>query len=379
MKRVLFVVNWDWFFLSHRLPLALEARERGYQVLVATADTGLGQRIVEHGFEFYPLSLSPHGMNPVLELRSVAELAALYRRTRPDLLHHVTIKPVIYGSLAARTVPGTGVINAISGLGSMFSDRRGPWSRLMISSLYRIALRRKRTRIIFQNPDDLRRLTGVGMVANGNAILIRGSGVDPDEFPPRPEPAGPPLVILPARLLWEKGVSEFVEAARIVRRRRPDARLALVGAPDEGNPASVPRSDLERWAAEGAVEVWGHRQDMPEVMACAHIVALPSYYPEGVPRVLLEAAASERALIAADWPGSREVVQDGRTGVLVPPRDPAALAEAVLRLIDDPELRRRLARSARDLVLREFRVSLVVERTLDVYTELLRHHRDGIS
>lgn len=371
MKRVLFVVNWDWFFLSHRLPIALAARERGYQVVVATVDTGQGQRIAEHGFEYHPLSMSPHGMNPLMELRSVLELAALYRRTRPDLLHHVTIKPVIYGSLAARAIPGARVVNAISGLGSMFSDRRGRWSRFAINSLYRVALRRKRSRTILQNPDDLERLTGLGVLAHGNAVLIRGSGVDPEEFPPQPEPDGPPLIILPARLLWEKGVAEFVEAARIARATRPDLRFALVGTPDEGNPASVSGSDLERWADEGAVEVWGYRNDMPAVMARAHIVALPSYYPEGVPKVLLEAGASERAVIAADWPGSREVVHDGRTGVLVPPRDPAALADAVLRLISDPQLRRRLARSARDLVLKDFHVDLVVEQTFDVYAELL--------
>lgn len=370
-RTLLYVVNWDWFFLSHRLPLALAARERGDRVLVATVDTGRSGEIESHGFVFVPIPLAPHGLNPFAEAASIVRLAALYRELRPDLIHHVTIKPVLYGSLAARVVPSAGVVNAISGLGWMYSEAPGATRlRRLINLVYRVALRRENARTVFQNPDDRRCFVAWGLVPEDRTVLIRGSGVDTERFDFREEPEAEPLVLLPARLLWSKGVAELVEAARIVRRERPEVRFALVGAPDAGNPQSVPPAVLEGWRREGIVELWGHRNDMPDALAAARIVALPTYYPEGLPKALLEAAAIGRVMVTTDIPGCREVVQHERTGLLVPPRDPVALAEAIVRLLEDPPLRRRLRCAARAHVVEQFSVPLVVGQTLALYDEL---------
>lgn len=377
-RTLLYVVNWDWFFLSHRLPLALAARERGFRVMVAAVDTGRSAEIESHGFRFTPLPLAPHGLNPLGEVASVARLAALYRRLRPDLIHHVTIKPVLYGTLAARAVPSAQVVNAISGLGWMYSgSSRARMLRSFVNRLYRLSLRTPRARTIFQNPDDRQRFVDWGLVAEDRTVLIRGSGVDIREFAFRPQPQpeseaeseSQPLVVLPARLLWQKGVGELVAAARIVRAKHPEVRFALVGAGDPGNPQTVPDDVLEGWRREGVVETWGHRDDMPEVLAASWIVALPSY-SEGLPKALLEAAAVGRAIVTTDVPGCREIVQHEKTGLLVPARDADALAEAILRLLEDAPLRSRLGRAARALVVDQFSLEMVVDQTLALYEEL---------
>jgi glycosyltransferase involved in cell wall biosynthesis len=368
---LLFVVNWDWFFLSHRLPIALAARARGYHVAVTAVDTGRSHAIRAAGIEFIPLNLDPHSTHPLAELRTVIDLARVYRRLRPDLVHHVTIKPVLYGSIVARGIAAIGVVNAISGLGQMFSGS-APNGLIgaLIRGMYRLALRHPRSLTIFQNPEDLAQFVEAGIIPLDHARLIRGSGVDLQRFHPSDEPAGDPLVVMPARLLWEKGVAEFVEAARSVRARCPAVRMAIVGTPDPGNPGSVSERMLADWRREGVVEIWGHRDDMPAVMAGAHIVALPTHYKEGVPKALLEAASAGRAIVTTDVPGCREVVQHEVTGLLIPPKDSAALATAIVRLVENPRLRAQLGRAGRGLAEREFGVELVVNQTLALYTEL---------
>lgn len=372
--RLLFVVNSDWFFLSHRLPVARAARAMGFEVLVAAIDTGSAAAIESEGLSFLPLPMSHSGINPLRELGAVRALRRLYRRHRPDIVHHVTIKPVLYGSLAARSFPGMAVVNAVSGRGYVFSSRRRAAAlRLVVRALYRIALRSDRAHTIFQNPEDRQFFVDARMVRRERTTLIRGSGVDCSRFRPAPEPAGAPVVMLASRMLWDKGVAEFVGAARLLRASAAatGARFALVGRPDPGNPAAVPAEQLEAWARAGMVEWWGHRDDMPAVLRQAAVVVLPTFYPEGVPKVLIEAAACGRAIVATDAPGCREVVRPGVNGLLVPPHDILSTAEAIDRLLRDPELRGRFGREGRRIATAEFSEQGVVAQTLDVYRALL--------
>jgi glycosyltransferase involved in cell wall biosynthesis len=242
--------------------------------------------------------------------------------------------------------------------------------RALARALYRLALGHRNSCTIFQNPDDRAFMVDMNLVSSDRTALIRGSGVDMASFAPQPPPPGPAVVILPARLLWDKGIGEFVEAARILRDADLDARLTLVGEPPPHNRGSVPRETIERWVGEGLVEWWGHQTDMPGVYARSHIVCLPSYYGEGVPRALIEAAACGRPIVTADTPGCREVVRDGVNGLMVPPRVAAPLAEALRQLLLDPARCEAMGRRGRDLAVAEFSVEHVVEATLQVYAGL---------
>jgi glycosyltransferase involved in cell wall biosynthesis len=366
---LLFVVNLDWFFLSHRLPLARAARDAGWRVTVAAADTGSAAAVVAEGLAFVAL---PAGGGALGEARLLPFLARLYRRLRPDLIHHVTIRPVVFGTLAARAVPRAAVVNAVSGLGYVFTgDGRSRLLRGTVETLYRAALRRPRTRTIFQNPDDRAVFTDRGLVRPDDTVLIRGSGVDCARFAVAPEPPGDPVVMLPARLLWDKGIAQFVEAARLLRARGVPVRMVLAGDRYEGNPTSIPQAQLDAWKDEGVVEPWGHREDMAAALAQASVVVLPSRR-EGLPKALLEAAAVGRPLIATDVPGCREVVLPGVNGMLVPLDDAGALADAVEALVRDPALRRTYGAAAREMAEREFAVEAVVAQTMEVYRSLLQ-------
>lgn len=370
--RILYVVNVDWFFWSHRLEIARAARDRGAEVWVAAASTGFDQRMAAEGFRFLPIPFSRSGTNVVREARTMLSLYRLFRRIKPDLIHNVTIKPILYGSWMARLARCPVVVNAISGLGYVFlaSGRKARLSRLLVQRAYKSALAGKRVRVVFQNPDDMRDFVERGLVDDARAIVIRGSGVDVAKFTPSDEPGGIPLVMLATRLLRDKGVVETVRAARLLRAWKVGCRVALVGNLDLENPASVSKRELDGWLQEGCVEWWGHRSDMDEVLRQAAVVVLPSYR-EGLPRVLLEAASVGRPIVATDVPGCREIVRDGVNGFLVPPRDPAALARAVRRLVEDPGRRARMGARSREIAVTEFREEIVVEGTLSVYEDLI--------
>lgn len=377
-NRLLFVVNSDWFFLSHRLPLAIGAREAGLEVSVVAGNTGKSREIVDRGFSFVSLPISRGGTNPIADAQTLFFLIRLYRRLRPALVHHVTVKPIVYGSLAARLVRGVAVVNAVSGLAYTFSSDRlhARVLRPLVTALYRLALSDRRTRIIFQNPNDRDDLVRMKVVRPEQAVLIRGSGVDCSVFVPSPEPPGTPVVMLPARMLLEKGIREFVEAAKLLLNSGYKARFVLVGDSDAANPGSIGRAQLEAWVRQGLVEWWGHRTDMPGVLSCATIVVLPAYR-EGLPKSLLEAAACARPIVTTDTPGCREVVRPGINGLLVPARDARALAHAIGTLIQRPELRERYGRAGREIAVSEFAEQTVVKNTLALYRDLLGEERRG--
>ncbi len=367
--RLLFVVTEDWYFVSHRLPLAVAAREAGFEVAVATRPGEDRERIEAAGIRFLPLEIDRRGMNPFKETISVIRLARLLRRERPDLVHLVALKPVLLGNLAARLAGVRRRVSAVAGMGFLFTgEKRGGMLAPAVRRLLGQAL--LGSRVIVQNPDD-GRLLQESLGVPGEAMrLIRGAGVDLKTFQPRPEPSGTPVVMLPSRLLWDKGVGEFVEAARGLRADGVQARFVLVGAPDPANPAAVSWVDLDQWQEEGVIEWWGHRKEMATVLAQAHLVCLPSYR-EGLPKVLIEAAACGRAIVTCDVPGCREVVAHDENGLLVPPRDAAALADAIRALLEDPARRRRLGEAGRARAERLFGQQRVNEETLAIYRELL--------
>ncbi len=370
--RLLFVVNAPEFFLSHRLPLAIAARKAGFDVHVATGPGSACGEIAELGFTYHVLPLSRSGRNPLAEFRSLWALFRLMRRTRPALVHLVTIKPVLYGGLMARLAGVPAVVAAISGLGTVFvaQEGRGAWLRRGVEALYRLALGHRNLKAIFQNPDDRAVLIGLGAVRNDQTVLIRGSGVALADYPVCPEPDGIPVVTFAARLLKDKGVEKFVEACRILKERGVVARFLLVGSPDPGNPSSVSEDDVARWGEAGLVESLGYRKDIPVVFSQSSLVVLPSFR-EGLPKVLIEAAACGRAVVATDVPGCRDAIEPGQTGVLVPVRDAVALADAIQSLIEDPVRRQLMGTAGRELAEREFAIEKVVEAHLKVYQELL--------
>lgn len=378
---LLYIVNEAYFFLSHRLPVARAAERAGFEVHVAAPDDHVwapdGFRIEalrEAGFAYHVIPLVKRGTNPVEEIRTFAAIHGLLRRLRPHLLHNLTIKPVLYGGLAARMAGVPGTVAGVTGLGQMFSGKGIEIAalRFLATLGYRVAVGHARSRVIVQNPDDGATLVRIGAVPPERIRLIRGSGVALDAFAPSEEPATDrPIVILPARLIWEKGVGELVQAAERLRAAGVAARFALVGDTKASNPRAVPEAQLKAWNMRGMVEWWGRRDDMPAVFAEASIVCLPSTYGEGVPKALIEAAASARPVVATDIGGCREIVRHEENGLLVPAGDVPALAAALRRLIEDPSLRRRLGARGRQIAVAEFSDVEVAAKTVAVYRELV--------
>ena len=307
-KTIVYFVTEDWYFCSHRLSLAVAARNAGFIVYVVTRVFSHGDEIRAAGLKLVPVELSRRSKNPATELALIRELTRIYKRLEPDIVHHVALKPVIYGSIAARLANVPHVVNAMAGLGYLYASNNATarLARPLVKTLMRVLLNNTRTRVILQNPDDVALMTDSGTIRPERITLIRGSGVDPDVFRSVPELPGSQTVMLASRLLWDKGVGEFVEAAEILRAEGYEARFVLVGDGDDANPASIDAATLDAWKRDGSVEFWGRRNDMPDVLARAHVVCLPSYR-EGVPKVLIEAASCGRAIVTTDAPGCRPV------------------------------------------------------------------------
>jgi len=373
-KVILIVVNEPWFFISHRLPIARAASENGYDVHIATRNGVDVEKIKSEGFEFHEIPFSRSSMNLLEELRSVVKLYRLYADIRPSLVHHVTIKPVLYGSLVARLSGVPRVINAISGLGHVFTDDGFSASirRLLIGYAYRFLLRKNNQyHVIFQNPDDRRTINRLAKLKDENVTMIPGSGVDLGVYSQLPEPVGVPVVVLAARMLWDKGIGEFVKAAEILTGRGVEVNFILAGDVDEGNPRSISKDVLLEWSKRENIQWLGYQSDIPLLYAKANIICLPSYYGEGVPKSLIEAAACGRAIVTTNEPGCREIVQDGVNGILVESKNPVELAESIEELIMSPALRNKMGLAGRKLVEDRFSLDLVVNRTLNVYKALL--------
>ncbi|MEO7334532.1 MAG: glycosyltransferase family 4 protein, partial [Gemmatimonadales bacterium] len=366
---LLFLVTEDWYFASHRLPLARAAVAAGWCVSVATRVRSHGDAIAATGAELIPIGLRREGIGPFQQATVLAELVSLYRRLRPAVAHHVAMKPVLYGSFAARIAGTPKVVNAIAGLGYAFTG--DSMRRRLIGASIRFGMHalldRPGSITLLQNEDDRAMLLDRRVVTKARTRIIRGSGVDLATFAPFPPPIVP-LVVLPARMLADKGVREFVEAARTLRHEGSQARFALVGGTDPANPSAIGRKELDSWVGEGVVEWWDHRSDMSDVLRQASVVCLPSYR-EGLPKALLEAAAAGRPIVTTDAPGCRDVVRDGWNGLLVPVGDPIALASALRRMLADPTESEQMGRRGRERAEREFDQDAVADATLALYEE----------
>lgn len=377
--RLLYLITEDWYFWSHRLDLARAARDAGFDVTIATRVTDHAERVREEGFHLIPISLLRRSRHPLRELQSIAELVRLYRRVRPHLVHHVAMKPILYGSLAARMARVPAVLNAFAGLGYAFTDparQQGVLHGAMGTAL-KVVIGLSGSTVLFQNEADRDQLIEEGIVSSSRTRIIAGSGVDTNEFSVKPPALGTPVVVLPSRMLWDKGIGEFVQAARDLKAKGVEARFALVGRCDEDNPAAIGRAQLEQWVKEGTVEWWGHREDMSAVYGAATLIVLPSYR-EGLPKVLLEAAACGKAIVATDVPGCRDVVRDHHNGILVPPKDSAALAATIDSLLSDHLTREAMGARGREMVVTEWSGPRVIEQTLTLYRDMLNtasvHH-----
>jgi glycosyltransferase involved in cell wall biosynthesis len=327
--------------------------------------------------DWRPLPLARRSVNVARELAALARLVRLYRDLRPDVAHHFTLECIVLGSLAAWLARVPAVVNAAAGLGSVFAgrSRRARLLQRPVSALLKWAF--ARSEVILQNPDDLECLVAAGVVAQTHAHLIRGSGVDVSRFAAA-HPAlapGAGKVLFASRLLYSKGVADFVEAARRLRTRLPGASFLVAGKPDPGSLDAVSRHDLERWHREAAVELLGHQDDMPALLAGVSLVVLPTYYGEGVPRILVEAAAAGLPLVATDAPGCREVVRHGENGLLVPPHDPQSLADAIAALLLDPARRAQMGERSRAIAVQTFAEDSVLRQTMAVYRIALQPPR----
>lgn len=371
---LLYVVTVDWWFALHRLHVAQAAQAAGYHVVVATDVDRHGDELRRAGLRVVPLALDRQAIGPLRATAELASLISIYRRVRPDLVHHLALKPSVLGTLAADLTRTRPVVNTIAGMGTVFSEPSPLRKRLLRRAVLlalRLTLNRPRSRTIVENSDDRGMLVARAGVPDEKLVLIRSTGVDPHRFPAAPEPAGVPVVRLAARLIEAKGVEDFVAAARLLRGRGVPVRMQLVGAPDPASRDSVTEERLRAWVEEGVVEWLGWQTDMHAVWAAANLAVLPSYYREGVPTSLLEAAATGRAIVTTDVPGCRDAVAPGVSGLLVAPRDPTALAAAIEELAGSPGRRAAMGAAGRDRVLAGFTRQRVQEATLGVYRELL--------
>jgi glycosyltransferase involved in cell wall biosynthesis len=370
--KLLFIVTEDWYFVSHRLPLALAAKAAGFEVVVATRFSKYREKLEMLGLRTVQLvEMKRSSANPWTELKALGEIRRIIHDERPSIVHAVAIKPLLYSSIVRRIGPSFKLVGALGGLGSVFSDTHGKARifKLLITTLFRLLLDRSGITIIVQNREDQTVMTVGCRLAQKRVILIPGAGVDIDQFPIETFPEGPPVVMLASRMIWPKGLQEFTDAAAMLKGAGRDARFVLVGKPDPENLDSVSESTLQEWHSSGVVEWWGHRDDIAKTLAFASIVCLPTYYREGVPKILLEAMAAGRPIITTDMPGCRELVESGSTGLLIIPRSAKALADAVKTLLDDPEKMAEMGRRGRELAASEYSSGRVISQTLAIYSQ----------
>jgi len=388
MPKIILASRCAWTLYNFRAGLMHELKRKGWTVLGGGAGgDGFEARIDDLGVPFTALPIQMKGMNPFSDFRLLLFFWRWYRREKPDMVHHFTIKPVIYGSIAARLAGVPRIINTITGLGFVFTKRKGSFLGFLVERLYRASLGCAH-HVFFQNSDDQQLFLKHQLVALGKADLLPGSGVDLNYFAPCARGKGDEAkgesgrgnnqkeqtekaicFLMVARLLRDKGIHEYVEAARLVKTSHARARFQILGARDERNPTVISQTELDGWQAEGVVKWLGFVKDVRPVLADADVVVLPSYR-EGTPRSLLEAAAMAKPIIATNVVGCREVVEDGVNGLLVPVKDVAALAQAMIRMIENPDIRERMGRAGQTKVAKEFDERLVIEKILAVYQEV---------
>jgi glycosyltransferase involved in cell wall biosynthesis len=371
-KKLLFLVNVDWFFISHRLPIAVAASKSGFEVHIAASMTGQENILREAGFIFHDIPISRGSAGPFSFFKTMLEIIKLFRAVNPDLVHLITIKPILLGGIAARIVGINGVIAAISGLGYVFINKGfiASTRRWAVKVLYKISLGHKNLMVICQNLTDLNYIQKTTSLPDRSFTVIDGSGVSLQKFQYTVDTNKIPKVMMASRVLKDKGVLEFVEAATIMQNSGIQAAFILVGSPDPGNPTSIPISQIQDWVKKGILEFWGYQEDMNQILGQASIIVLPSYR-EGFPKVLIEAAAIGRPVVTTDVAGCRDAIYNGITGVLVPPKDSNALAEEIKKLIDSPETCHKMGIEGRKMAEERFDEKITIERHLSIYDQIL--------
>ncbi|MCH7696254.1 MAG: glycosyltransferase family 4 protein [Proteobacteria bacterium] len=371
-KKIVYLISEDWYFYSHRFDLAKASIKQGYQVTLITRVGQYGDIITKAGINLIDVNFRRAVGNPLADLIVLFRVSGIYRKIKPDIVHHVSLKPILIGSIACLFNSVPIVINAVTGLGNLFlsGNKSTAMLRMLVKPVLLSLLNRRNSWVILQNQDDRKDLIAQGMRTECSE-LIKGSGVNLERFSYSVESNAIPVIMLAARMLRYKGIGEFVEAARLCVKGGLKARFVLVGDVDSENPMSLTREDLEQWHNEGIVEWWGHHNDMPDVMRKASIVCLPTYYREGLPKTLLEAAASGRPVIATDVPGCREIVINEENGLLVPVKNAERLARAITRLAENKQLRIKMGEFGRKLVESEFSVDIINRRTLALYERAL--------
>ena len=373
MKKLFIVVNVDWFFLSHRLPVALAAQKAGWDVTIVTADTGKLKKIEEQGLKVIDLPMSRSGMNIIEELKTLNWLRKLYKRERPDVVHHVGMKTILWGTLAAKFSKVHGVVNAISGLGGFFAeDNKGLLSKVLPKVL-KFSHHRKNLLCIFQNDDDWGLYVKHGIIRHEQGRFIKGSGVDLNQFCYTPEPTeGKIKVMLTARMIVEKGIFLLTEAAERLRQKYEDkVEFLLVGGLDD-HPGAITQEQMEKVCDGKYIQWLGYRTDILDLLKQCHIMAFPSFYMEGLPKSLIEADAVGRPIITSNSVGCKETVIDGYNGYLIQPKDVDALTAKLDMLISDKELRVKMGKNARKYAEDYFSIEIVKERHLAIYNELIK-------
>lgn len=371
-KKILFFVTEDWFFCSHFMDRAVAAIKAGYEVGVVTRIRNHGEMIKNNGIALHSLDMNRGGVNPFVELKVLIKLIDRYRRESPCIVHNVGLKPIIYGSLAARFAGIKTVVNAPVGMGYIFSSDhiKARLAKPVVVLLYRYLMSLGDANVIVENHDDFRLFLEKRFISQDKIKIIRGAGVNLEIFSPNEEPHGDLVILLPARMLIDKGVCEFVEAAKMLKMEGLNARFILAGNTDTDNPGSLSEITLTNWVREGYVEWWGFCENMPDVLGKVHVVCLPSYR-EGLPKALIEAAACGRAIVATDVPGCREVVEHNINGLLVKPKDSADLAKALRILIKNEKLRKSMGLASRKKAVKEFSITRVSCETLLLYDRIV--------
>jgi len=371
-QKIILVANTGWFLYNYSLLLANSLRKIGIETIFISPQDVFSEKLVSMGFGWYDLKLQRASLNPLSALRTMIHLAKIYSHEQPNVVHHYTPKCVFFGTFAAQLSRVTAIVNSVTGLGHVAEDTRLIYKTIFLvqKMLYRLTLKSKKVKVILENPDDFAQLLHYRLIRPDNCTRIPGGGVDISRYLPVPSPVDgnrlPPTILFASRLLECKGIYELIAAARIVKMHFPEARFWIAGAIDPGNPTSISAQTVAQWQSEGIVEMLGHQDPIDSWIARATIVVLPSYR-EGLPKILLEASAMEKPIVTTDVPGCREVVKHEVTGLLVKPKDINSLADALLKLLGDVSLQRKMGLAGRQRVIDQFSSDKIIGETMSVY------------
>jgi len=366
--KLFIIVSEDWSFLSHRLSLALSAIDAGFDVTVVTRLRKFEKIIKEKGINVININFRRSSKTPLIDLYNLIKLIIIFKKEKPDIIHNVALKTILLGSIAGLFSNKSIIVNTFTGLGYVFSSSqlKARIIQIFIKPLLILTIRKENSWTIFQNQEDMNLFDKLNLIVPQRSVLIRGSGVDTREFPEITDVNDVPVVMLASRMLWDKGIAEFVEVAKRAYRNNINAKFLLVGDVDMDNPMSIPTSTLSKWNMKNYIEWKGYSKNMLEALSSASIICLPSYR-EGLPKVLLEAAAIGRPLVATDVPGCREIVRDGYNGILIHSKDIDSLYDAIVTLVDDEQMRKKMGKNSRKLIENELSAEIINSQIIELY------------